>query len=219
MTRDRVVAHVRARLRFAAQLHGFLRHPMSAEELRGILRMRLERRDADFLTLARQVIYDNPESPYRALLALAGCEWEDVARLVGQNGIEGALRILLRHGVYLTVEEFKGRRPIVRGSSVIDAGPDALRPPSAGAHVPVQSGGSRGGGTRFFVDLAYIRDRAVDAGLVFHALGGTHWVHGVWSTPGTGAVMLLEFTAFGGAAARWFSQIDLASPTLGPKFR
>jgi hypothetical protein len=85
--------------------------------------------------------------------------------------------------------------------------------------VPVQSGGSRGGGTRFFVDLAYIRDRAVDAGLVFHALGGTHWAHGVWSTPGTGAVMLLEFTAFGGAAARWFSQIDLASPTLGPKFR
>src|SRR5262249_33554813 len=98
MTRDRAGPHVRARLRCAAQLHRFLRHPMSAEEIRGILRTRLERRAADFLKLVRQVIYDNPDSPYRALLALAGCEWEDVARLVGQGGIEGALRTLLRHG-------------------------------------------------------------------------------------------------------------------------
>ena len=210
----------RAGLRFAAQLPRFLRRRMSAEETRGILRTRLERREADFLALVQRVIYNNPQSPYRELLALAGCQWEDVERLVRQEGIEGALRTLLRHGVYLTVDEFKGRRPVVRGSSVLQAGPGNLRPPGAGAHLSVQSGGSRGGGTRFFVDLAYVRDRAVDAALVFHALGGEHWAHGVWGTPSTGGVvMLLEFMAFGGAVARWFSQLDPASPTLGSRYR
>jgi len=193
---------------------------MSAEETRGILQRRLASREADFLALVQRAIYDNPESPYRELLALAGCQREDLERLVRQEGIEGALKTLLRQGVYLTVDEFKGRRPIERGSAVLHAGPGRLRPPGVSDHLPIHTGGSRGGGTRFSVDLAYVRDRAVDAALVFHALGGARWAHGVWGTPGTGGVViLLEFMAFGGRVVRWFSQLDPASPTLGSRYR
>jgi hypothetical protein len=47
--------------------------------------------------------------------------------LVRRDGLEDALRALYRAGVYLTVDEFKGRRPIVRGGQTIPARLDALR--------------------------------------------------------------------------------------------
>jgi len=105
------------------KLPSFLRHPMSPEEARTILRRRLEHRDADFLALVGRVIYRSVGSPYRKLLELAGCEYGDLTKLVTKDGVEGALRTLFRHGVYLTVDEFKGRRPVVRGTSTIVVDP------------------------------------------------------------------------------------------------
>src|SRR6266508_1505027 len=77
-------------------LPGYLRHPISPEEALATVRRRLERREADFLDLARGAIYANPSSPYHDLLGLAGCEYGDLERLVGRDGVEGALRALFR---------------------------------------------------------------------------------------------------------------------------
>src|SRR5439155_26560667 len=99
--------------RFLSKLPSFLRHPMGLEEARTTLRRRFEHRETDFLALARFAIYDNPRSPYRELLALSGCEPEDLERLVRRDGVESALVELYRRGVYLSVDEFKGRSPIV----------------------------------------------------------------------------------------------------------
>jgi hypothetical protein len=96
-------------LRLLSSLPGYLRHPLALDEALGSLRQRLERREPDFLDLARATIFANPASPYRALLRHAGCEYGDLERLVRQDGVEGALRVLHREGLYLTVEEFKGR--------------------------------------------------------------------------------------------------------------
>src|SRR5947208_15981190 len=100
-----------------------LRHQISPQEARATVARRLARREADFLALARRTIYANPGSPYRRLLEVAGCEAGDLERLARQEGLEGALRALFRQGVYLTVDEFKGRRPAVRGSVTVEAGP------------------------------------------------------------------------------------------------
>src|SRR5437867_29401 len=206
--------------RFLSKLPSFLRHPMGLEEARTTLRRRLEHRETDFLALARFAIYDNPRSPYRELLALAGCEPEDLERLVRRDGVESALVELYRRGVYLSVDEFKGRSPIVRGNAVIHADPGRFGPPGARHHVPLQTGGSRGEGTRLSIDLAYVRDRAVDAGLVFHAMGGDRWIHGVWGVPGAAQiVILLELSAFGATVSRWFSQLDPGSPGLHARYR
>lgn len=104
-----------AGLRFVSQVPGFLGHPLTDAEARGWSRRQREHRETAFLALARQAIYEHPESPYRLLLRHAGCEPGDLTALVAREGLEAALHALLRQGVYLTVAELKGRVPVTRG--------------------------------------------------------------------------------------------------------
>ncbi len=71
-----------------------MRNPVRSDQARAILRRRLERRAEDFLALMRGSVYAVPGSPYRRLLAQAGCEYKDLAVLVGREGVEGTLRAL-----------------------------------------------------------------------------------------------------------------------------
>jgi hypothetical protein len=206
--------------RFLCRLPSFLRHPVSIEEARVTLRQRLERRETDFLTIARRAIYEYPDSPYRQLLKLAACEYGDLERLVSKDGVEEALRTLYRHGVYLTVDEFKGRRPAVRGSATITVDPGRLRNPWSQFHVPARSSGSRGRGTPVLIDLAFIRDCAVDTCLALDARGGLDWLKADWEVPGGGALFrLLKFASFGAPPQQWFSHIDPDDPGLHPRYR
>ncbi len=134
--------------------------------------------------------------------------------------MEGALCTLLRCGVYLTVDEFKGRRPVVRGTARLTVEPDQLRNPLSAFHVPLRSGGSRSGGTPVAMDLGFIRDCAVDTALFFAARGGTTWKKADWEVPGGGAVFrLLKYASFGVPPARWFSQIDPGAAGLHLRYR
>ena len=211
---------VRAGARLLWTLPGFLRHPVSLEEARATLCRRLQRREADFLNLARGAIYGNLASPYRQLLVLAGCEAGDLERLVSRDGVEGALTALCRHGVYLTVEEFKGRRPVVRGSTTLEVHPSQLLNPLANAHLPAQTGGTRGASTVVPIDLASLRDRCVDRRLQVDARGASGWVHAVWGVPGGQAMgNILEFAGIGAPPARWFTSVDPATPDLHARYR
>ena len=89
---------------------------MTGAEARAEVAARLERREADFLAHMRLAVYERPGSPYRDLLRHAGVEAGDLESLVRREGVEGTLRVLLQHGVYLTVEELRGQRPIRRGT-------------------------------------------------------------------------------------------------------
>jgi len=206
--------------RFVSRLPSFLRHPLTLKEARQALRERLERREADFLVIVRRAVYEHPGSPYRDLLNLAGCEYGDLERLVTQDGVEGALRTLFRHGVYLTVDEFKGRRPVVRGSTTIAVDPDRFRNPHSRFHVVVSSSGSRGSGTSVPLDFASIRECAVDTFLFLEAQGGTGWLKAIWGVPGGTAISrFLEYSTCGPPPLRWFSQVDPAAPGLHPRYR
>jgi hypothetical protein len=206
--------------RLLASLPRFLRRPITVDEARRTLRHRLEHRADSFLELVRDAIFARPSSVYRRLLAFAGCEYGDLARLVRREGVEVTLATLVQQGVYLTVDEFKGRRPIVRGPATIAARPDDVRDPTAATHLSVHTGGSRGAATTVPIDLAYVRSRAVDTGLAVEALGGRDWAHAVWGVPGgANMVVLLECAAFGGWPARWFSQIDPRHPALPGRYR
>src|SRR5262245_21833439 len=105
--------------RFPFALRRFLQDPLTLGEARRIVRERLEHREDNFLRIAEQAIYANPQSPYHALLRHAGCENGDLRSLVKSEGLDDALRHLRRAGVYVTYSEFKGRTPIVRGSTTI----------------------------------------------------------------------------------------------------
>lgn len=214
------LADVRLGAGFLWRLFGFLRHPLTPPQALARLRCRLDGRGADFLALARERIFARGSSPYRQLLKLAGCEYGDLEGLVARDGVESALRVLCRHGVYLTVDEFKGRRPVVRGSTTISLDPRQLQDPKARGHVPARSSGSRGSATPADVDLDFIREVAVNHCLALHARGGGAWRHAIWGVPGSAAMKrILWLAGFGAPTVRWFSQVDPAGPGLHPRYR
>ena len=65
-------------VRLAAELPGYLRRPLTLDDARAAVAARLAHREASFLEVVRRRVYERPASPYRALLARAGCEWGDL---------------------------------------------------------------------------------------------------------------------------------------------
>jgi hypothetical protein len=140
--------------------------------------------------------------------------------MVRSDGIEGTLSALFRAGVYITVDEFKGRSIATRGSSVVTVDPDRLRNPNAEFHFRARSGGTRSGGTPILMDLAFIRGCGVNAMLTLAARGGSNWLKSTWETPGAGArFRLLEMSSFGAPPVRWFTQVDPSTKAIDPMFR
>ncbi len=208
-----------AAARFLWALPRHLRRPLTVDVATAVVRERLARREAEFLALVRDAVYANPRSPYRRLLAAAGCEPGDLARLVRLGGVEGALEVLFRHGVYLTVDEFKGRRPVRRGSATVTLDPADLRNPLSAGHLPTQSGGSGGTPSVLVYALASIRDQAVNALLALAAHGGEAWVKGVWGVSTGSAPVVLRFGSFGRPVARWFLHVRPDAPGVHPRYR
>ncbi len=211
---------IAAGARFLAQLPAFLRQRLDPAEARVVVEARLEQRSQDFLAIARELIYERSSSPYKALLGHAGCEYGDLDRLVGKEGLEETLRILCRQGVYVNVHEFKGRTPAVRGSASFAFDPSHFRNPCARAPLPVQTSGSGGRRTPVPIDLAYVRECAVNSCLMLDTRGGSDWIKAHWASLGSGAMMsILQFSAFGAPSARWFSQVDPRTSELHPRYR
>jgi hypothetical protein len=206
--------------RFFAHVPFYLHRPLTLATARGILQKRFATRETSFLEQVRHAIYGHSLSPYRSLLEHAGCTYGDLEGAVKRDGIEATLRVLFRQGVYLSVDEFKGRKPVVRGSTSVEASPELLRNPLAAYHLPASSGGSRSRGTPIFMDLRFIRACAVNCALYLDARGGSHWLKATWEVPGAGArFRLIKFAGFGAPPVRWFSQVDPEAPGLNPIFR
>jgi len=158
--------------------------------------------------VAKEAIYNNPVSPYRKLLELAGCELGDLESLVRNEGIEAALLRLYRQGVYLTVSEAKGREPVVRGRVKFSIRAEQLAKPKVAGALISQSGGSRGSRTPVPIDLELDRIRSADMFLDFEARGGIEWVRAIWAVPGTASLRrIINYTLCGAPPDRWFSVV------------
>ena len=205
--------------RFVRRLPRYYQTPIGRDEALRIVRRRLERREDDFLDLVRRTVFENAGSPYRELFRLAGCEEGDLGRLVGQDGVEGALRALYHQGVYLTVDELKGHRPAVRSGVAVHVDAARFRNPLAGSHMPGRTSGSRGTARHVPVDLECLRDRSVNAGLTLDARGGGNWVKGVWSMSTGSLGVAIRFSGFGAPTARCFMLVDPATAGLGAHYR
>lgn len=205
---------------FFAQLPGYLRHPLSIEAAHGSLADRLERREDGFLEKLRLDIFNQPRSPYLQLLRHADCEYGDIESSVRRNGIEQTLLELLRAGVYLTIDEFKGRKIARRGSTQIEVRPELLQAPRASYHLPGSSGGSRSKGTPVMIDLAFIRACAANSAVSLSARGGDAWRKVIWESPGAGLrFRTVKYAGFTTLPAATFSQIDPHSTDIPSYFR
>jgi hypothetical protein len=160
-----------------------LRRPPTLEQARLGLARRRQERATVFLSEVRQQVFTRPDQPYARLLGAAGCSYGDLERLVRTEGLEGALSVLLRQGVYLTEPELKGRQPVVRGSLSFDMRFRDLR--RVGQFVTGPDGRRQ---TRYG---AMFREVAEDALLSLEALGGSAWRYGYWAN--LGDTLLLWF--------------------------
>jgi hypothetical protein len=198
----------------------FLRESTGEDRARTSLCERLAERDASFLDVARRAIFANPASPYLQLLRLAGCEAGDLERLVRREGLEAALRQLCAQGVYVAVEEMKGRRPALRGSARLQFSPAQFRNPLTAGHLVTMTSGSRGPRAPIEVDLGQLRVQAGNHLLTLIARGGRSWLQAHYSVPGSSVMgRMLTYARLGAPQTRWFSPVDPGAADLHPRYR
>jgi hypothetical protein len=205
------------RLRFLGGLGPFLRETLRFEDCQRIITEHLASRTSSFLQVVEHCIFGAGDNPYRQLLTHAGYGLGEIERLVASEGLEGALETLREAGVYLTLDEFKGRTRISRPGLCIETTPSSFDSPVLRKAYPSSSSGSRGAGTRVLIDLDFLKHEAAESAMLLHAFECGERPFALWRPPPPGLAGLkeaLRHAKIGHPVARWFSQ---ASPRPTPR--
>ena len=206
-----MLADLKMYTRFALGLRGFFRQKITIAEAQAIIQRRMAKRNTNFLRLMERGVFGYPKSPYRPLLELAGCELEDIRNMVLAKGLEPTLRELRESGVYITFEEFKGRRPLVRNGKVFHIKPQQFDNPYLSRHYQGTTGGTTGAGTRVEIDLDHL------SAIIPHLILEQH-IHGTLNAPTaiwfgtlpdpTGIHASLWRSRYGEVPLKWFSPVS-----------
>jgi hypothetical protein len=208
-----MLQRLRAGARFARRLPRFLAHTLDRDGARRLVATQLARREESFLRIVASAVFARPSSIYARLLRHAGIGLDDVTALVAAHGLEGALERLREAGVFVTLEELKGRRPLRRGSLEIAVEPADFDNPLLLASYEARSGGSRGAGTRVLVDLDLLAFEAAHQSLFAAEFALDDCIAAQWRPvpPGIAGINnALRSARIGQPLARWFSQTDPA---------
>lgn len=184
------------------------------------MRVLVQQRERRFLSLVEQSIFGFPHSPYVPLFRHAGIEFDDVARWVSKRGLPESLERLHEAGVYLTLNEFKGRQPIRRGSLEYQADYADFDNPVGGSRFVARTSGSRGARHRMPIDLQVLSDDACYHRLFVEAFGIERSPVGIWRTgppDASGTRNALVYAKTGQPVERWFAQNRLAEGPGGWK--
>lgn len=196
-------------IRFVGGLREFLRHPLDEAECHRAITHNLRERTGNFIDVLARGVFARPKSPYRKLLDHAGIGLEDLRDLASRRGLEETLAVLFDAGVYLRLDEFKGRRPVRRGSLIVETVPHDFDNPLSARDVAGQSGGSRSPGTRTYVDFASYAHDAAYQYFQLVAFGLRERPLALWCPPPPYAAAineLLRAAKFNQPVARWFAQ-------------
>ena len=204
-----LLSDIRMYARFTAGLPAFLRKKITLEEALAIIRKRLDEREENFLRLVRKGIYEYPRSPYLPLLKMAGCEYRDLEQSVKTKGLEPTLLTLKNEGVYVGFEEFKGRKPMVRGGQTFHFEPHDFDNPHLKRYYYTESGGSTGAGTRVATDLERYADVAPQRMVCFESQGLNNLPTVIWAPilPGLGFNQMIVHSRIGNVPVKWFSPV------------
>lgn len=191
----------------------FLRHPISLAEARKIVRRGLRDRRANFLHMVRQNIFSNPNSPYLQLMQAAHCEMGDLEKMVASKGLEQTLLTLRREGVYISFEEFKGRKPLVRNGREIPIRAEDFRNRNLTGVLDAETGGSTGVGRRVGLHISHIAAQAPARMLAFEAHGLQSSPFAIWMgvlPDSSGPNNVLRSAKYGQVPKRWFAHVVTA---------
>lgn len=198
--------------RLFRDLRPYLRVPLTPAECHRRAREGLANRTERFLATLAQGVFAVPASPYKRLMEHAGADMPELRRSVQERGVEGTLAQLRDAGVYVTLDEFKGRRPIVRGGLTLETRARDFDNPLTVRHFMTETGGSRSRGTRVYIDLAHYEQDAVYDYLFVEAYGIVDRPWGSWRTVpphGAGIKSHMSRAKLGRRDVRWFSQTRL----------
>ncbi|MDW8345229.1 MAG: hypothetical protein RMM51_12175 [Verrucomicrobiae bacterium] len=204
----------------ARELPAFVRQPVTLEMARAELSRRLATRAERLIASVRALIYDQPLSPYRRLLFWAGCEWGDFADSVRRDGVEPTLQRLHRAGVYVSLEELKGRQPICRPGLTLEVrASDFDNPYLLGRGLDTATSGSSGSRARVPFDWHLMAEHAVNERLLWNALGLEGRTMTLW-LPVPPSVAGIHHASLAAKCrwpiVRWFSPTDpCATPWYG----
>jgi hypothetical protein len=196
--------------RFTRDLRQFLKKPITLEYSRQLIQARLRNREKNLLEVVKRSIYENPGSPYLALLELAGCEYGDFKKMVLTDGINATLTKLRREGVYISIDEFKGKKPISRGGQEFIFKESDFDNPFQIRHLKKSSGQTHSAGTRVYYDLDFItQNRSIYRIFTFQALDVQDVPFMLYTPvmPGAAILLLLEYANIGKVPAKWFSPV------------
>jgi len=202
-----VLREVRYYSQLAAGVARWAREPI-AHDPSALVRDTIANRERNFLALVRDTIFAQPTNPFHTLLRWAGCSYPDLEELVRREGLETALERLLDHGVYLTHDEFKGRHPVVRGSSRLDVDSASLANPLYEGSLETSSSGSRSRGTvtRRSLEYQIYREAQEHLFLSGHGVDCRDQVVTTAVLPATGGLRrVLTHARRGQPAAAWFA--------------
>jgi hypothetical protein len=196
----------------ARHLPGFLRERLTPEECRARIGRDLRRRAQNLVYILEAAVFSAPLGPYGRLFAHAGVDLRAATHLVQEKGVEGALEELFDAGVYLRLDEFKGRRPIRRGSLEMSVTSRDFNHPLSARHFAVQTGGSRSGGTRLYIDLEHYAQDATHYCQFLEAFDLFERPYALWRpTPPwhAGIKGVMRCVKLGKIPDKWFSQNGL----------
>ena len=174
------------------------------------IRKRVLAREENFLSFVEKGIFQYACSPYLKLLERKRIQFNDLKTWVGKDGIERALRTLENEGVYFTVDEFKGKVPVVRNGIEFWCQEGMFDNPFLSYVYEVRSGATRSAGTRVRIDFDYLHQRSLYDALFLNMHDClkapiANWFPIFPGAPGINSS--LRFADIGNPVQRWFSQV------------
>jgi hypothetical protein len=169
----------------------------------------LEKREDNFLALAKAQIYDRADSPYLKLLQMVQCDFADLEQETRRHGLESTLAKLAREGVYVTSEEYKGKTPISRGQLSFRVTPEDFICGESSPGFITQSSGTKNPPVHSLVTLEWLRTRALVMSVYFSAHDLFSCRHGIYDSilpASAGINQLLIYSSIGAPPKRWFAR-------------
>ena len=200
------LVNVARTLRLAAALPKFFRDRITLQQAEERTKRLLDRRAEIFLEVVRSEIYGRMRSPYLPLLRDAGCEFSDLETSINRHGLEDTLAKLAGAGVYLTSDEYKGKKEVMRGRLSFRVSPSDFERREVSAGITTESSGSRNLPVKTFSSLESITLWAEGTATFYAAHDLFSCVHALYEPVLAGRMHFVLINAkLGVPMDRWFA--------------
>jgi hypothetical protein len=192
-------------------LRRFLKDTITLEEARETIKVRMENREENFLRIVEKSVYGYKRSPYLKLLKLAGYDYSDVKNLVLNEGLDSALKTLKDEGIYVSYEESKGKKPIIRLEKTLEIKESDFHNPHISSYYESQTGASRSRGTKIKTNFNFLEQKAVYASVSNNIFDIQDAPWGIWlpALPiSSGITRILTNEKVGVDTVKWFTPMD-----------